>query len=182
MRNRSPVTAVLVGAVLAVAVVAAPGSAAAAQGGASSPTAIRGAGPIHPFPTRAIWAHEIMTYEERYDTWLKMREAVTPAERYSIWAKKRAELERRAAEHGMVLRDSMPMMVSREESYGGYAPYAAPHGAPGPLAAATPFAPGYYGAPYGARPPAPERPVPAQGWVGPHYFGVMPHLLPPMGR
>ena len=170
MRSRSPVTAVLVGAVLAIAVAAAPGSAMAVQGGASSPTAIRGAGPIHPFPTRAILPHEIMTYEERYDTWLKMREAVTPGERYAIWAKKRAELERRAAEHGMVLRDTMPMMVSREEGYGGYTPYAAPHAAPG------------YAAPYGPRPPVFERPAPAQGWVGPHYFGVMPHLMPPMGR
>ena len=124
-----------------------------------------------------------MTYEERYDTWLKMREAMSPGERYAIWAKKRAELESRAAEHGMVLRDQGPLLTSREERYGPYAPSnGVPYGAPGPLASAAPYGQAPYGAPYQQRPLAPERPAQAPGWVGPHYFGVMPHLMPPIGR
>jgi len=184
MRTCSPIATAMFGALLAFAAWGWPDRAAAAQAGASPPTGIRPVAAHHPFPTRAVWPHEIMTYEERYDTWLKMREAVTPAERYAVWAKKRAELESRAAEHGMVLRDQPPMMMNREERYGAYA--AAPYGSPGPLASAAPYGQAPYGQPYGApyhqRPAAPERPAQAPGWVGPHYYGVMPHLMPPIGR
>ena len=174
MRTCSRFATVIFGLVLASALVAAVGPARAAQGGLSPATAIRPVNAHHPFPTRAVWPHEIMTYEERYDTWLKMREAVTPAERYAVWAKKRAELESRAAEHGMVLRDQHPMMTAaREERYGGFAPYAG--------AAAGPYGQPY-AAPYQQRPVAPERPAQAPGWVGPHYFGVVPHMMPPVGR
>ena len=192
MRMCSPVAAGLFGALLAVAAWAWPGLAVAAQSGASHPTAIRAVNAHHPFPTRAVWPHEIMTYEERYDTWLKMREAMTPAERYAVWAKKRADLENRAAEHGMVLRDQPSMMMGREERYGAYAPYAGPGaqapgaqalGAPalGAHAAVAPYGQPY-AAPYQQRPAAPERPAQAPGWVGPHYFGVVPHMMPPIGR
>ena len=178
MRTCSPVATTLFAGLLAVAAWAWTGDAFAAQSGVSPSTAIRAVNAHHPFPTRAVWPHEIMTYEERYDTWLKMREAVTPAERYAVWTKKRAELESRAAEHGMVLRDQPPMMISREERYGSYAPY----GGQAPLASAAPYGQAPYAAPYQQRPVAPERPAPAQGWVGPHYFGVVPHMMPPIGR
>ena len=174
MRTRFPVATTIFGLMLAT--FAWTDSTSAAQSGMSQQTSLRSVNAHHPFPTRAVWPHEVMTYEERYDTWLKMRDAMTPAERYAIWAKKRAELESRAAEHGMVLRDQPPpMAVAREERYGSYAPYAnAPY-------AGAPYGQSY-GAPYQQRPVAPERPAPAQGWVGPHYFGVVPHMMPPIGR
>ena len=172
MRTCSPVATALFGALLAVVAWTWTNEAVAAQSGLSPSTGLRSANAHHPFPTRAVWPHEVMTYEERYDTWLKMREASTPAERYAVWAKKRAELESRAAEHGMILRDQSPPMMGREERYAayGHAPYAQ-----------APYAQGY-AAPYQQRPMAPERPAAAPGWVGPHYFGVVPHMMPPVGR
>ncbi len=176
MRIFAPVAMTAFGLMLAAATCAWTGDAAAAQAGISQPTGLRSLNAHHPFPTRAVWPHEVMTYEERYDTWLKMREAQTPGERYAVWAKKRAELENRAAEHGMILRDQspLPMAMAREDRY-------APYGAHAPLAAAAPYGQPYAPA-YQQRPMAPERPAQAPGWVGPHYFGVMPHLMPPVGR
>ncbi|MEI6559169.1 MAG: hypothetical protein WCO00_12260 [Rhodospirillaceae bacterium] len=179
MKARFPGSIVVCAVVLAVAASLWTGQPAAAQTGAAQPTMLRQVNAHHPFPTRAVWPHEVMTYEERYDTWQKMRDAATPAERYAIWAKKRADLESRAAEHGMILRDHAPMMVAREDRYGAYAPY----NGHAPMTATAP-----YGQPYAQpyhqqqRALAPERPAPAPGWVGPHYFGVVPHMMPPVGR
>jgi hypothetical protein len=74
---------------------------------------------FRPLAARAVWAHELMTYEERFDFWQKMREARTPGERLDRWAAKFAELERRAGERGLMLRDQVPMVMGHEETFEG---------------------------------------------------------------
>jgi hypothetical protein len=62
-------------------------------------------------PSRVVMPHELMSFPERYELWAKMREVRSPAERHELLAKKYAELEKRAGEHGLVLRDpAAPMM------------------------------------------------------------------------
>jgi len=194
MRTRSLVTTSLVttSLVSALLVVAALSASppAWAQAGVSQPTLLRPA-TSHPFPTRAVWPHELMTYQERYDTWRKMREARSSAERYDIWAKKISELESRAAEHGLALRDHGPMMMAQED-------HAAPrwNGAFAPEQPAAPYGPGYgFGPGYGPGPGyghgpgpgfAPERPAAPGGWYGPRYggggYGPGAHPFAPIGR
>jgi hypothetical protein len=65
-----------------------------------------------PSPTRGVWAHELMTFKERYKMWRKMREARSPDERMALWVKKYTELEKRAANRGLVLVDHGPMMMA----------------------------------------------------------------------
>jgi len=100
--------------------------------GMTAQGAVVGVGPTasEPFrtgPTRTVWPHELMNFQERHDLWLKMRAARSPAERMALRAKKYAELEKRATKLGLALREEEPMMarygdrhaVTPEEGYRG---------------------------------------------------------------
>lgn len=109
---------------------------------------------------RMVGAGELMSYHERFEFQAKLRETRSPAERYELKAKKYAELEKRAAEHGLMLRESTPGMAAAE------APYRE------------------------ARPADPRRweggwtPEPAARWQAPHAAAhpAPMHIQPPMGR
>lgn len=195
MRTRFLVKTSLIAMALLLGLAQSPGL---AQVGTSQPTLLRPAG-AHPFPTRAVWPHEMMTFQERHDTWLKMREARSSAERYDIWAKKIAELEKRAGEHGLALRDHGPMMMAQDEQQAGWRDPAPRWGGYGPEQPMTqggwrvPSAygpgPAYGSGPaYGPGPYGPERPAAPSGWSAPHqgagghggYGGG--HPFAPIGR
>ena len=79
--------------------------------GASSPPMVRQTMAAPPAPVRAVYPHELMTFRERFEMWRQMRAAKSPDERFELWAAKHAELEKRATEQGVVLRDRGPMMM-----------------------------------------------------------------------
>jgi hypothetical protein len=81
------------------------------QAAASTPTQEANPREISP---REVSPHELMTMRERFDMWRKMRAARTSDERFELWMQKHAELEKRAAAKGVVLRDPM-MMGSHPE-------------------------------------------------------------------
>ncbi len=62
-------------------------------------------------PPREVSPRDLMTVTERFDMWRKMRAARTPEERVQLWAQKYAELQRRAAARGLVLREPGPRMM-----------------------------------------------------------------------
>ena len=62
-------------------------------------------------PAREVSPRDLMTWRERFDMWRQMRAAKTQEEKMELWAQKRAELEQRAVEHGVVLREPGPMMA-----------------------------------------------------------------------
>ncbi len=64
-----------------------------------------------PAPVREVYPHELMTFSERFEMWQKMRAARTMDERMEVWVQKYAELEKRAAEQGAVLRHDGPTMM-----------------------------------------------------------------------
>ena len=67
--------------------------------------------------TKEVSPRDLMTWRERFDMWRQMRAASTQEEKMELWARKRAELEKRAVEQGVVLREPGPMMrrnVSQE--------------------------------------------------------------------
>ncbi|MEI8395010.1 MAG: hypothetical protein WCF85_09765 [Rhodospirillaceae bacterium] len=173
------------GTVLCVLFAAAP---VAAQFGPSPQTLMR-PGLAHPFPTRAVWPHEMMTYSERYDIWLKMREASSPAERYAIWNKKFAELDKRASDHGLILRNNAPTPLPREEA--AFQPEGLRRTGVFMPESVLPMAGGWHGYRQGPNQDAPMNPVhnahaapsypahaaPSYG----HGYGGM-HPMPPPGR
>lgn len=122
--------------------------------------------PLLQAPRRAVWPNELMSYSERFEFHAKLREARSPAERYELKAKKYAELEKRAVEHGLVLRDSGPGMAMAER-YGGFND-------------ARPVDPQHWAGAW-----MPERQVDPGRWQGAHvaplHTGPM-HVHPPMGR
>jgi hypothetical protein len=103
---------------------------AAAQG-ASSPSMVRQAVVASPTPVRVVYPHELMTFRERFEMWRQMRAAKSPDERFELWAAKHAELEKRAAEQGVVLRDHGPMMMEGGMMDGGRMASGHSDGAPG---------------------------------------------------
>ncbi|CAK0761673.1 putative Signal peptide protein [uncultured Gammaproteobacteria bacterium] len=67
-----------------------------------------------PADAREVWPGELMTFQERFAMMTKMREARTPEERMRLWVSKRAELQKRADERGLILKDAgsgMMMMM-----------------------------------------------------------------------
>ncbi len=62
-------------------------------------------------PVREIHPRDLMTFRERFDMWRAMRNARTMDEKMELWMTKYAELEKRAAEKGYVLRHDGPMMM-----------------------------------------------------------------------
>lgn len=70
-------------------------------------------------PLRAVWPHELMTFQERHELWLKMRAARTSAERMELLAKKYAQLEKRGSKLGLVLREPEPLIMRYEGRYPG---------------------------------------------------------------
>ena len=62
-------------------------------------------------PVREVSPRDLMTWRERFDMWRQMRAAGTQDEKMELWARKRAELEKRALEQGVVLREPGPMMM-----------------------------------------------------------------------
>ena len=62
-------------------------------------------------PTREVNPRDLMTVRERFDMWRQLRAARTPEEKMELWAQKRAELEKRAVEKGVVLREPGSMMM-----------------------------------------------------------------------
>jgi len=120
-----------------------------------------------------------MSWQERYELSRTLHKARSVAERYDIWAKKIAELEKRASDHGVILRDQGPMMAGGGERFvthqedlrwgRGYAPEQ-------PMMAG-----GWQGPQYGPG-AMHERPMMSPGgWSAPHYGGAHPSM-PPMGR
>jgi len=67
--------------------------------------------------TRLVWPHELMNFQERYDLWSKMRAAHSPVERIELLAKKYAQLEKRATELGLGLREPDLMVMMRYEEH-----------------------------------------------------------------
>ncbi len=63
-------------------------------------------------PVREVHPHELMTFRERFDMWRAMRNARTMDEKMELWMQKRVELEKRAADQGVKLREMGPMMMS----------------------------------------------------------------------
>lgn len=63
-------------------------------------------------PLREVSPRDLMTFTERFEMWRKMRAARTPEERSGLWAQKYAELQKRAAAKGLVLREPGPMMMN----------------------------------------------------------------------
>jgi len=183
MKTRSLVTTALFGATLAVATLLAA-EPATAQTGMAQPTLLRPA-TVHPFPTRAVWPYELMSFQERYDFWLKMREARSSGDRYDVWSGKFRELEKRAAEHGVVLRDQGPIGLHEDHRYAAYQD--GQRWGAGFAPEQRPMGPGNWYAPPPANGFVPERamapaaPAAPGNWYGPH-FGPMPHPMPPAGR
>ena len=62
-------------------------------------------------PIREVNPRDLMTVRERFDMWRQMRAARTPEEKMELWAQKRAELEKRAVEKGVVLREPGSRMM-----------------------------------------------------------------------
>ncbi|MEI8396034.1 MAG: hypothetical protein WCF85_14950 [Rhodospirillaceae bacterium] len=62
-------------------------------------------------PTREVNPRDLMTVRERFDMWRQMRAARTPEEKMELWAQKRAELEKRAVEKGVILREPGSRMM-----------------------------------------------------------------------
>ena len=62
-------------------------------------------------PTREVNPRDLMTVRERFDMWRQLRAARTPEEKMELWAQKRAELEKRAVEKGVVLREPGSRMM-----------------------------------------------------------------------
>ena len=62
-------------------------------------------------PTREVNPRDLMTVRERFDMWRQMRAARTPEEKMELWAQKRAVLEKRAVEKGVVLREPGSRMM-----------------------------------------------------------------------
>lgn len=84
---------------------AAPSTALAQQAAAAQPAAARAA------EVREVYPRDLMTFRERFDMWRAMRAAKTPEEKMDLWAAKYAELEKRAAEKGVRLKEMGPMMM-----------------------------------------------------------------------
>lgn len=62
-------------------------------------------------PTVSVLPRDLMTFGERFALLRKLRAAKTADERFDLWAENYAELEKRASERGVVLRDYGPMMM-----------------------------------------------------------------------
>ena len=62
-------------------------------------------------PVREVSPRDLMTWRERFDMWRQMRAAGTQDEKMELWARKHAELEKRAVEQGVVLREPGSMMM-----------------------------------------------------------------------
>ena len=95
----------LVATVLGLAVLPLTHGSASAQVAASPPSTNVSA------PAKEVYARDLMTFRERFDMWRAMRNARTMDEKMELWANKRVELEKRAAEKGVVLKDHGPMMM-----------------------------------------------------------------------
>ncbi len=104
--------AMVLGAVVGLALLPLVGNTAAVAQGAGSPPTVNRAAVAPPVTPRYAYPHELMTYRERFDMWRRMRAAQSPDERFELWASQHAELEKRAAEQGVILRDHGPMMGS----------------------------------------------------------------------
>ena len=91
--------------VLGVSVLLLSPDSASAQVAASQPSSNVSA------PVKEVYARDLMTFRERFDMWRAMRNARTMDEKMELWANKRVELEKRAAEKGVVLKDHGPMMM-----------------------------------------------------------------------
>ena len=59
-------------------------------------------------PVREVSMRDLMTLTERFEMWRKMRTTRTQEERSQLWAQKYAELQKRAAARGLVLREFGP--------------------------------------------------------------------------
>ncbi|CAK0753328.1 putative DUF1104 domain-containing protein [Azospirillaceae bacterium] len=71
--------------------------------------------PVQPTTARASETHEVypselMTFRERFAMWRAMRAAQTPDERMELMMRNRVEMEKRAIEKGVRLREMGPMM------------------------------------------------------------------------
>jgi hypothetical protein len=62
-------------------------------------------------PVREVAPRDLMTMRERLDMSRQMRAARTAEEKMALWTQKRAELEKRAAEKGVTLREPGSMMM-----------------------------------------------------------------------
>jgi len=96
---------ILIAAIAGLAVLPIGPTAASAQTAAAGPTQSVSA------PVREVYPRDLMTMRERFDMWRAMRNARTMDEKMELWMAKHAELEKRAAEQGVVLRDHGPMMM-----------------------------------------------------------------------
>ena len=61
---------------------------------------------------REVYPRDLMTFRERFEMWRAMRAAKTTDEKRELWMSKRVELEKRAAEKGVRLKEMGPMMMS----------------------------------------------------------------------
>ncbi|CAK0754671.1 hypothetical protein WCLP8_250016 [uncultured Gammaproteobacteria bacterium] len=61
-----------------------------------------------PAMAREVRSQDLMTFQERYEFWSKMRDAKMPQERQLLWQRKHAELQMRAAERGVTIRNPGP--------------------------------------------------------------------------
>lgn len=73
--------------------------------------------PLQAEPVRAsrvqeVYPRDLMSFSERFEMWRRMRAARTQEERFDLWEQKRIELEQRATEKGVRLREMGPIAMS----------------------------------------------------------------------
>ncbi len=81
-------------------------------GSAQAQAAVAQPAPTKVSEVREVYPRDLMTFRERFDMWRAMRAAKTTDEKMELWMSKRAELEKRAAEKGVRLKEMGPMMMS----------------------------------------------------------------------
>ena len=88
-------------------------------GSAQAQAAVTQAAPAKVSEVREVYPRDLMTFRERFDMWRAMRNARTMDEKMELWAAKYAELEKRAAEKGVRLKEMGPMMMSNGGGHDG---------------------------------------------------------------